>query len=57
MAEMENQVMVPIMNKVKPNIAARDYLKKNPGVLDKWLTGVKTFDGKDGLEAVKSALK
>ena len=55
--EMENQVMVPIMKKVKPTIAARDYLKKNPAVLDKWLAGVKTFDGKDGLEAVKTALK
>jgi glycine betaine/proline transport system substrate-binding protein len=55
--EMENQVMVPIMKKVKPNVAARDFLKKNPAVLDKWLAGVKTFDGKDGLEAVKSALK
>jgi glycine betaine/proline transport system substrate-binding protein len=55
--EMENQVMVPIMKKVKPTVAARDFLKKNPAVLDKWLAGVKTFDGKDGLEAVKSALK
>jgi hypothetical protein len=25
--------------------------------LDKWLAGVKTLDGKDGLEAVKAALK
>ena len=55
--EMENQVMLPIMKKVKPTVAARDFLKKNPAVLDKWLAGVKTFDGKDGLEAVKSALK
>ena len=55
--EMENQVMVPIMKKVKPTVAAKDYLKKNPAVLDKWLAGVKTFDGKDGLEAVKLALK
>ena len=55
--EMENQVMVPIMKKVKPTVAAREYLKKNPAVLDKWLAGVKTFDGKDGLEAVKLALK
>jgi glycine betaine/proline transport system substrate-binding protein len=55
--EMENQVMVPIMKKVKPTVAAKDYLKRNPAVLDKWLAGVKTFDGKDGLEAVKTALK
>jgi glycine betaine/proline transport system substrate-binding protein len=32
-------------------------LKKNPAVLDKWLAGVKTFDGKEGLGAVKTALK
>ncbi|MEY3446011.1 MAG: hypothetical protein RIR45_766 [Pseudomonadota bacterium] len=55
--DMENQVMLPILKKVKPNTAARDYLKKNPTVVDKWLTGVKTFDGKDGAAAVKNALK
>ena len=55
--DMENQVMGPILKKVKPNVAAKDYLKKNPGTVDKWLAGVKTFDGKDGLEAVKAALK
>ena len=55
--DMENQVMLPILKKVKPNTAARDFLKKNPTVVDKWLTGVKTFDGKDGAAAVKNALK
>jgi glycine betaine/proline transport system substrate-binding protein len=55
--DIENQVMGPILNKVKPNKAATDFLKKNPAVLDKWLAGVKTFDGKEGLGAVKSALK
>jgi glycine betaine/proline transport system substrate-binding protein len=55
--DIENQVMVPILKKVKPNTAARDFLKKNPGTVDKWLAGVKTLDGKDGLEAVKTALK
>lgn len=55
--DMENQVMGPILKKAKPNVAAKDYLKKNPGTVDKWLAGVKTFDGKDGLEAVKAALK
>lgn len=55
--EMENQVMGPILNKVKPNIAARSYLKKNPGVLGPWLKGVTTADGKDGLAAVTAALK
>lgn len=55
--DVENQVMGPILKKVKPNVAAKDFLKKNPGTVDKWLAGVQTFDGKDGLEAVKAALK
>jgi glycine betaine/proline transport system substrate-binding protein len=54
---MENQVMGPILKKVKPNKAAKDYLAKNPAVLDKWLAGVTTLDGKEGLAAVKAALK
>jgi glycine betaine/proline transport system substrate-binding protein len=55
--DIENQVMGPILKKVKPNVAAKDYLKKNPGTVDKWLAGVTTLDGKDGLAAVKAALK
>lgn len=54
---MENEVMGPILKKVKPNKAAKDYLVKNPGTVDKWLAGVTTLDGKDGLAAVKAALK
>ncbi len=54
--DLENQVMVPITNKVKPNDAARDWLKKNPEVLKKWLAEVSTFDGKDGLAAVSKHL-
>jgi len=45
--------MGPILKKVKPNVAAKDFLKKNPGTVDKWLAGVQTFDGKDGLEAAQ----
>lgn len=52
--DIENHVMLPIMNKTDPNKAAKDWLKANPAVLDKWLAGVKTFDGKDGLPAVKA---
>lgn len=55
--DIENQVMGPILEKVNPNDAARNFLKKNPAVLDKWLAGVKTFSGKDGLTSVKAALK
>ena len=39
-----------------PAEAAKAYLKKNPQVLDPWLAGVKTFDGKDGQPAVKAYL-
>ncbi len=55
--DMENQVMGPILKKVKPNKAAKDYLASNPAVLDKWLAGVTTLDGKPGIDAVKTALK
>jgi glycine betaine/proline transport system substrate-binding protein len=54
--DMENQVMGPILKKVKPNKAARDFLAKNPATVDKWLAGVTTLDGKPGAEAVKAAL-
>jgi glycine betaine/proline transport system substrate-binding protein len=54
--DIENQVMGPILKKVKPNVAAKDFLKKNPGTVDKWLAGVTTLDGKPGLDAVKTAL-
>lgn len=53
---IENEVMGPILNKVRPKVAAQAYLKKNPGTVDKWLEGVTTFDGRPGLEAVKAAL-
>jgi glycine betaine/proline transport system substrate-binding protein len=51
---IENHVMLPIMNKTDANKAALDWLKSNPQVLDQWLAGVKTFDGKDGLPAVRA---
>ena len=54
--QLENVVMQSVMNKENPADAAKDYLKKNPQVLDAWLAGVKTFDGKDGLPAVKAYL-
>ena len=36
--------------------AAKEWLGDNTGVLDGWLAGVTTFDGGDGLAAVKGAL-
>jgi glycine betaine/proline transport system substrate-binding protein len=51
---IENHVMVPIMNKTDANQAALDWLKANPQVLNQWLAGVTTIDGKPGLAAVQS---
>ncbi|MDR5761542.1 choline ABC transporter substrate-binding protein [Caballeronia sp. LZ035] len=54
--DLENRLMQPVMNKERPQEAAKAYLKSNPQVLDAWLAGVKTVDGKDGLPAVKQYL-
>ncbi|WP_179402296.1 choline ABC transporter substrate-binding protein [Burkholderia guangdongensis] len=54
--QLENELMKAVMNKEKPAEAARAYLKQHPQVLDPWLAGVKTYDGKDGLPAVKAYL-
>ncbi len=55
--DMENAVMDGIMNaNKKPDVAAAEWLKKNPQVLKAWLTGVTTLDGKDGLAAVQAKL-
>ncbi|QCP49084.1 choline ABC transporter substrate-binding protein [Trinickia violacea] len=53
---MENHLMIPIMNREDPNTAAAEWIKANPQVLDKWLAGVTTIDGKPGLPAVKAYL-
>lgn len=53
---MENQIMTHIMDKEDPNKATLDWLKANPSVLDSWLAGVTTLDGKPGLPAVKAYL-
>ena len=55
--DMENQVMGPILEKVKPNLAARNFLRKNPAVVERWLKGVTTFDGRDGLADVIAFVK
>ena len=54
--DIENQVMAAIVEKTSPVQAARDWLRKNPAVLVKWLRGVTTFGGEAGLPAVKKAL-
>ena len=54
---MESTLMGNVLDdKMKPDAAAKAWLKKNPQVLDTWLAGVTTVDGKPGLEAVKAYL-
>ncbi|OZY50907.1 choline ABC transporter substrate-binding protein [Pseudomonas lundensis] len=55
--DMESTLMGEVLdNKIKPKVAAKAWLKQNPQVLDTWLAGVTTLDGKPGLEAVKASL-
>jgi glycine betaine/proline transport system substrate-binding protein len=54
--EMENQIMGGILDRKDPVSAAKEWLRKNPAVLNGWLTGVTTFDGGDGMPAVKKHL-
>ncbi|MHB2165829.1 choline ABC transporter substrate-binding protein [Alsobacter sp. R-9] len=55
--DMENRVMGKILfDKVEADKAAAEYLKANAAVLDGWLAGVTTLDGKPGLPAVKASL-
>ena len=54
---LENEIMGAILNDGEDaDDAAKAWLKKNPGVLDAWLDGVKTQDGHEGLAAVKASL-
>ena len=55
--DMENSIMAEVLNnKVSNTEAAKAWLKANPAVLDKWLEGVQTADGKEALPAVKAKL-
>ncbi|MCW0134149.1 glycine betaine ABC transporter substrate-binding protein, partial [Burkholderia pseudomallei] len=52
----ENQLMVPIMNHADPVAVAREWAKKHPGVLSKWLDGVTTIDGKNAKDAIEKRI-
>jgi glycine betaine/proline transport system substrate-binding protein len=55
--KMENEIMKSILDDGKDGrVAAGAWLKAHPEVLDGWLAGVTTVDGKDGLAAVKASL-
>ena len=53
---MESSIMEAIDGGAEGEKASADWLKANPAVLEKWLAGVTTVDGQDGLAAVKSEL-
>ncbi|MEJ3588359.1 MULTISPECIES: choline ABC transporter substrate-binding protein [Pseudomonas] len=55
--DMESTLMGKVLDdKIKPDAAAKAWLKQNPQVLESWLAGVTTVDGKSGLETVKASL-
>ena len=55
---MENEIMDAILNQgADPKAAAAAWLKAHPDVMVPWLDGVTTFDGKPGLDAVRSAVQ
>ena len=55
-AAQESQLMVPIMQRKSPQDVARQWLREHPEDLQRWLTGVTTFDGRDGVAALKANL-
>lgn len=55
--DLENAGMGYLINDgMEPPDAASKTIRENPGKLDGWLAGVTTFDGKPGLDAVKTKL-
>ncbi|MDB5981418.1 MAG: Choline transporter, periplasmic binding protein [Pseudomonas sp.] len=55
--KMENQLMDAVLNEnQKPREAAKAWLKANPEVLDQWLVGVSSRDGKPALQVAKAQL-
>lgn len=55
--DIVSQVMSPLLQGARPESAARQFLRKNPEVLNQWLRDVKTFTGQDALTAVNAALR
>ena len=54
---MENEIMAAILDDgQEADKAARAWLEKNPQVIEGWLKGVETLEGKNGLAAVKKYL-
>lgn len=56
-AAQESQLMVPIMKRQTARDVARKWLSDHPEDLQRWLAGVSSFDGKDGVAKVQASLK
>ena len=54
--EIESQLMEKVLDKQNPTEVAKEWIKANPAILDQWLAGVTTYDGQDGVAAVKKHL-
>jgi len=53
---IESQLMEKVLEKQNPTEVAKNWIKANPAILDQWLAGVTTYDGQDGVAAVKKHL-
>jgi glycine betaine/proline transport system substrate-binding protein len=53
---IESQLMEKVLEKQNPTTVAAEWIKANPAILDQWLAGVTTYDGQDGVAAVKKHL-
>jgi glycine betaine/proline transport system substrate-binding protein len=55
--DLENTIMSWMLDDgMEPDAAAEKLIKERPALLAKWLDGVTTLDGNDGMAAVKAAL-
>lgn len=55
--DMENRLMDEVLSGRKNRRkAARDWMVEHPQAVEQWLAGVRTLDGRPGLEAVREAL-
>ena len=55
--DVENQIMGYMLDDgMDPQAAAVQLMKDRPDLIEQWVSGVSTFDGGDGLAAVKAHL-
>ncbi len=50
---IESELMELAVERDDPQRVAKNWIKANPAILDQWLAGVTTYDGQDGIAAVK----